>query len=131
MTWFRCQNGNGGGSSGGYEYDVIKEFTLISDSSGNKTITFNDIRSYAYVYIVISESQDATWYSNSTDHARILPIITSQLGTNTKSCTVGYLWDSGNVSITFTNSSLTCNSYSNPYHNMYAKIIGSNTPLFG
>lgn len=130
MTWFRCQNGNGG-SSGGYEYDVIKEFTLISDSSGHKTITFNDIRSYTYAYILISEEQSATWYSNSMDYARILPITTAQLGTGTKTLRVGFLWTSGEVSITFTNSSLTCNSYSNEYHNVYAKIIGSNTPLFG
>ena len=125
MAWYR-----GGSSGGGYKYDVIKEFTLISDSSGNKTISFNDIRSYTYVYLIISESRDDTYYTNSYDHARIVPIITSQLGTNTKTFTAGYFWDSGNMSLTLTYNSLTCNSYSNPYRNIYAKLIGSNDSLY-
>ena len=125
MAWYR--GGSSGGGSG-YEYDVIKELTLISDSGGNKTISFSDIRSYAYVYILIVENNPTLY--QSYDHARILPVSPAELGNNTKTLSVGYLWDSGNVNITLTYNSLTCNSYANPYHNMYAEIIGSNTSLF-
>ena len=117
----------GGGGGGGYEFDIIKELTLISDSSGNKTIEFDDISNYTYIYVLICENNSTL--INTQDHARIWPLTVSEIGNNSITRSTGYLWDSGNVSVTITKTSLTCISYSNQYHNMYAKIIGSNTSL--
>lgn len=121
------ENIDGGGGGSGFEFTIIKDLTLISDSEGNKTIEFEDLNNYRYIYILISENNPTL--INSCDHARIWPLLKSEIGNNTITRMVGYMWDSGNVNITLTKTALTCNSYSNPYHNMYAKIIGSNTPL--
>jgi len=134
MTWFRCQNGNGGG--GGEVYaDIHPVLTggIISNTSGFQTATFPDVSAYTYIYINIYEPYDI--YQPNTDRkydydrcsAQIVKV--SDLGNNTLSLRTKHLWGSATVYYNLTKTSITCTDSYNKYHYIYADIIATNDPI--
>lgn len=127
MTWFKCQFGNGGGG-GGDEITItpIIENKLISDSTGYKTVNFSDVSSYTYIYVFVTEG-DTTLIANQNKN-RAICLKVSDIG-NPSNFMLGYYWDSGNITISITKTSITCTNYSNPYRNIYCTIIATNELL--
>lgn len=97
---------------------------LIADSSGAKTVTFEDISNYNFAYLYVHDyEQNAT---QKYKHNRIIELIPSQIS-GTVNFMIGYYWDNANVNIVVNNTSVKCDNKS---VNLWATLIVCNERLF-
>lgn len=97
---------------------------LIADSSGGKTVTFEDISNYNFAYLYVHDYEQNV--TQKYKHNRIIELIPSQIS-GTVNFMIGYYWDNANVNIVINNTSVKCDNKS---VNLWATLIVCNERLF-
>lgn len=122
MAWFRCMEGNGGGS-GGNCFDTVLTAGQISTTSSYATASFNDISDYEYIFIKVYYEQDSVEYSG------VMMFTIDQIPT-TGEITFWITAGTIQIQIGLSRTTIRASNYGGNWRNIYADISATDEEIF-